>query len=284
MLIMIAKKTNFIPIIALIAFVITSCNFNKLEQSSQKYSNIITKYTQIHQIVSKEVNDTFYVLIRLPKHYNENSNKRYPVLYLLDGDIAFNMATSIVRYLQFGKDIPDMIIVAPAYGTLLNDHETNYRERDYTFSSVEQFPNSGHGNAYLKFIETELIPFIDGNFRTDEKRILNGYSLGGLFVINSLIKKPDLFSDYIAGSPYLKNDIEKLLKSLKKHKPRNPKKIFISVGETEEIEIYRKPILKLVNNLKENKDVKIKFEIFKNGTHLTCPPEALVYGLKYIFN
>ena len=115
-------KTKIIFIL-FVQFFIWACIGNNTEPDT-KYSKIVTKYTEIKQVASSEVDDTFYVYIRIPKYYHE-TNKRYPVLYLLDGDISFNMATSVVRYLQFGKDIPDLIIVAPAYGTLLNDSEKN---------------------------------------------------------------------------------------------------------------------------------------------------------------
>ena len=136
-------KMTSILLLVFVQILLWNCTRKSVEQDN-KYSNIITKYTEIKQIISNEVDDTFYVFVRLPKYYNE-SEKRYPVLYLLDGDISFNMAVSVVRYLQFGKDIPDLIIVAPAYGTLLNDDETNFRERDYTISQIERFPGSGGG-------------------------------------------------------------------------------------------------------------------------------------------
>jgi predicted alpha/beta superfamily hydrolase len=259
------------------------CNINDKTESKNNNS-IITKYTELKQIISKEVDDTFYIYVRLPKNY-ESTNKRYPVLYLLDGDISFNMATSIVRYLQFGKDVPDLIIVAPGYGTLLNDIETNYRERDYTFSEFEKFANSGGGERYLMFIEKELIPFIDSSYRTNKKRILNGYSLGGLFAINSLIRTPNLFDNYIVGSPYLVNDADLINKKLIDISFSSPiKKIFISVGELEEIAQYHKPIKTIVDNLEEKDGIRLHFVEFKNGTHFTCPTEALTYGLKFIFS
>jgi len=90
--------------------IILSCSPKSSKSNHYKYDRIVTKYTKIDQIVSSEVNDTFYIFIRLPKSYS-SSNQSYPVLYALDGDIAFNMAVSTIRYLQFGKDIPEMIIV-----------------------------------------------------------------------------------------------------------------------------------------------------------------------------
>lgn len=267
-----------------IAALVIGCNVNEENLPTQKYKEIITKYTEIKEIISQEVDDTFYVYIRLPKNYVEE-NKRYPVLYLLDGDIAFNMATSIVRYLQFGEDVHDLIIVAPAYGTLLNDRETNFRERDYTISEVDRWIGSGGAANYLNFIKKELIPLIDYSYRTNNYRILNGYSLGGLFTIYTLLNDTDLFNDYIVGSPYLFNDLDILIARSNDILGFNQDtKLFITVGELEDIEIYHKPINSLFEALKNKNGLEVKFTEFKNGTHFTCTPEALVYGLKFIFN
>lgn len=272
--------------VLLIAVLIISCNSNidvKLEKKS-KYDEIITKYTEIKQIFSKEVNDTFLVYVRLPKFYSENPNKRYPVLYLLDGDISFNMATSIIRYLQFEKSVPDLIIIAPAYGTLLSDKETNYRERDYTISKVEKFQNSGGGENYLSFLKNELIPIVDSYYRTSKKRILNGYSLGGLFTLNTLLNKPELFTDYIAGSPYLNNDFDSINAKIQSLFLNDEKKLFLSVGELEEKEFYHIPINSVYNLLKSKNNLKTIFRTFEDGTHFTCPSEALTYGLRFVFS
>ncbi|MCB9248393.1 MAG: hypothetical protein H6613_07525 [Ignavibacteriales bacterium] len=102
------------------------------------------------KIISTEVGDTFYVYIRVPKKYADK-NDHYPVLYLLDGDIDFNMATSIVRYLQYGKEAPDLIIVGIGYGTMMDDKEQNFRERDYTFSKIEGLEQSGGSDKFLSF-------------------------------------------------------------------------------------------------------------------------------------
>jgi predicted alpha/beta superfamily hydrolase len=261
-----------------------SCNSKNGNEKESKYDEIITKYTEIKQIISSEVDDTFYVYIRLPKHY-ETSNKRYPVLYLLDGDIAFNMATSVIRYLQFGKDVPDLIIVAPGYGTLLNDKETNFRERDYTFSENKRFEVSGGGNNYLHFFKKELIPLIDSRYRTNSQRILNGYSLGGLFTIHTLLSSPNTFNSYIAGSPYIRNDLDLLLeKADMLSKTELNKKLFVSVGELEDTSEYHIPINSLLSEIKKSHGIETLFSEIENGTHYSCPPEALTYGLKFLFN
>lgn len=273
--------TKIYYITILLALILLGCA--RENKSSIKHEQIITKYTELKQIVSEEVDDTFFVYIRLPKNYNEE-NKRYPVLYLLDGDISFNMAVSIVRYLQFGKEVPDLIIAAPAYGTLISDDEVNYRERDYTISPIERFKDSGGAENYLRFLKNELIPFVDSNYRTDDFRVINGYSLGGLFTINLLIEEPSLFNCYIAGSPYLTDDISELTGKIENIQNfEDEKKLFLSVGEYENNEQYHQPINQIITKFGRFNELDIKFRTFTEGTHFSSPSQALTFGLKFSF-
>src|SRR5512136_2430684 len=71
--------------------------------------------TQKKIIFSESVDDTFHIFISLPNSYKV-SDKKYPVLYVLDGDVAFGMAVSISRYLEIGENIPELIVVGIGYG------------------------------------------------------------------------------------------------------------------------------------------------------------------------
>jgi predicted alpha/beta superfamily hydrolase len=75
-----------------------------------------------------------------------------------------------------------------------------------------QFPTSGGGDKFLKFIETELIPEIEKRYRVDPYRILAGHSLGGLFAIHAMISRPELFNSYVAVSPALQWDNQVVVK------------------------------------------------------------------------
>ena len=57
--------------------------------------------TQLHRIHSAIVNQDYLVKVRLPESY-ATGQQVYPVLFLMDGDLAFAMATDIVKYLEYG--------------------------------------------------------------------------------------------------------------------------------------------------------------------------------------
>ncbi|MCK5455876.1 MAG: alpha/beta hydrolase [Melioribacteraceae bacterium] len=265
------------------------CTFAQTEnKNDSKFSKVIPNHTELRIIHSKIIDDDYYLYIKLPSSYND-SDKTYPVIYLLDGDIAFTMAWSTVRYLQYGKHLPEVIIVGIGYGSLLSSAEENMRERDYTISKLADRKNSGGGENFLNFLKTELIPYIDSEYRTNpQERVINGYSFGGLLVMYSFIKEHDLFSGYVAGSPYLFPDKEYLQELLVKssNQLKNSKaKLFISYGGLEDEKKYSKPINRIVEYLSEIQfdETNIQKRIFEGGSHFTCPSEAMVYGLKFIF-
>lgn len=253
---------------------------------ANEYSDIVPNHTEFRVLKSKIIDEEYFLYLKLPRDYSQ-TNKSYPVIYLLDGDISFTMAWSNVRYLQYGRHVPDVIIVGVGYGSLLSSDEKNMRERDYTISKLEQWEESGGGKKFVEFIKSELIPYIDSEFRTNpEQRVLNGYSLGGLIALYTFLTESSLFRGYIAGSPYISPDLD-LLSGLVKKKSSTPNtskiKLFISYGELEEKEKYEIPIENIFDELSLKKIGGIKKRVFENGTHFTCPSEAMVYGLKFIF-
>ncbi len=135
------------------------------------------------------------LLIFLPANY-ETTDQPLPVIYLLDGRAHFRQTTSTVELLARNARMPRSIVVGIA---------NTDRSRDFTSAAIKGLP-SGGADRFLAFFETEVIPFIDGNFRTARHRTLIGHSLGGLFVMNVIADRPALFQAAIAISPAITND------------------------------------------------------------------------------
>lgn len=251
--------------------------------------DVTLNYSKTIILYSEEVKDSFYIYIKLPKNYNESTEKYYPAIFLLDGDIAFPMAWSVVRYLQYAEHVPDVIIIGIGYGGLLKNYKPNRRERDYSISDFNGTSDSGGAENYLQFIKNELLPLLSAAYRIDKTNMtLSGHSLGGLFVLYTFFKEPELFSNYISSSPYTYYDLETLL-SLEEKSQNNFKSIrrrlFISNGANEDEKKYGKPINQIVNRLKQSESdhFKMYYKVFDDGTHFTTPSEALSYGLKFCF-
>ncbi|HEX8548720.1 MAG TPA: alpha/beta hydrolase-fold protein [Cytophagaceae bacterium] len=74
---------------------------------------------------------------------------------------------------------------------------------------------SGGNGQFFKFIEKELMPYVNSNYKTQPYRIFAGHSFGGITTLNCFMTSPDLFNAYIAASPTIWWDQEYLLKVAK---------------------------------------------------------------------
>ncbi len=225
------------------------------------------------KLQSKILNEEREIFISLPDGYETSKNK-CPVLYVLDGDRIFDFSVGVVDFLsRGGRGMPEAIIVGIP--------NTN-RRRDLSPNRDQ----SGGGDAFLKFLEEELMPFVDSNYRTSPYRILYGHSLAGMFSIYTLFAKPDLFNGYIAVSPYLMFDngyvVDYSKKALEK-KPSLNKSIYITLGNeptyTDTVNIF----LDLLKT-KAPENLKWKYLYMEAEDHGSIPLKALYSGLEFIFS
>lgn len=127
----------------------------------------------------------------------DSGDEAYPVLYVLDGEFTFHFSTGIADFLDKTNRIPPLIVV----GVVNVD-----RTRDYTPQPGEaersRYATAGGADRFLRFMEEELIPFVDGEFRTRPYRVLFGHSHGGLFTARAFLESA-AFQAFIASSPSL---------------------------------------------------------------------------------
>lgn len=150
---------------------------------------------------SKTRNKNYELNIALPDSYSANSEKRYPVVYLLDPYWDFNAVHSILGSLVYDKYMPEVILIGIGYAGKNPDYGT-LRQIDYTPVQDKFDKNSGDAKAFLAFIEHEVIPKVETELRVDSSfRVLAGASLGGLFALYAMFERPDLFQGYVSSSP-----------------------------------------------------------------------------------
>ncbi len=204
--------------------------------------------------------------VYLPNGYHKDSAKTYPVIYLLDGSIDedFIHISGIVQFGSFSwiNIIEESIVV----GVSNVD-----RKRDFTFPTTiekdkKDFPTTGKSENFIRFIENELQPLIESNYKTNSNKTIIGQSLGGLLATEILLKKPDMFSNYIIVSPSLWWDSQSLL-NYEQVPFTSKKSIYIAVGK--EGRIMQRDAKDLYKKIKKgNKEnVKLYFQFFKKQNH-----------------
>ena len=162
------------------------------------------------RIKSAVLGEERLILVRTPRGY-EAGNQRYPVLYMTDGDAHIAHTSSTVEFLSRNGRMSELIVVGITNTDRTRDLSPTHVEQPGA-TGAPQFPTSGGADKFLKFMETELFPEIEKNYRTHPYRILAGHSLGGLFAIHAMMSKPEMFNAIIAVSPALQWDNQVVVK------------------------------------------------------------------------
>ncbi|MGL1893956.1 MAG: alpha/beta hydrolase-fold protein [Spirochaetaceae bacterium] len=247
--------------------------------------------TEVFIQESTFVNAKFKISVALPKNYNKN-DKNYSVLYVMDSNIFYGLAVDTVRLLEYGKEIPELIIVGVGY--VEDDKHMELRKRDYLPTHHINSINSGGANKFLSYLSEELIPHINENYRTKAHDLtLFGDSYSGLFALYTLFNRSNLFNRYIIGSPSIYWDNEVIFKIEEESNKSNipPKaKLFLSVGELEAVQ--EPAFAKMVRNVEimserlENRsypELEITTHIFESESHLSVIPGTLSRGLREVY-
>lgn len=172
---------------------------------------------QMDSLASKILHEKRKLWVHVPDSYRQEgaSKRRYPVVYLLDGDSHFPSLVGMIHQLSTvnGNTIcPEMIVVGiPNTNRLRDLTPTPGGGMIPSAAESTRLKNSGGGEKFTAFIEGELIPHIDSLYPTEPYKVFIGHSLGGLLVINTLIHHPNLFNAYVAIDPSMWWANQKLL-------------------------------------------------------------------------
>lgn len=160
--------------------------------------------SEVRTVHSPETGRDYAVAVRVPDSFANEPEKKYPVLFVLDGQWNFELLHRIVNNLVFDEAIPEMIVVGVAPGGEKPNYDLLRREDFLPTRAVAFDGKTSGGDApeFLRFIAETLIPLTEREYRADpEQRLLSGASYGGLFVLYALFEKPELFDAYFAMSP-----------------------------------------------------------------------------------
>jgi len=240
------------------------------QESEQNY--IIGKAIKIRSAV---LNEERTLLINLPDDYDV-SQRRYPVLFLLDGDAHFHHVTGIVHFFTVRNMIPPLIVIA-----LPNIDRT----RDFSPTSIDKRLTSGGADRFLEFFQEELIPYVDSHYRTFPYRIIIGHSLGGLFAIYALLTQPDVFNAYIAISPSLSYDNELLLKKAPAFLEKSPelkKFLFMTVGNEPKYIPRLESFSKILEEMAPE-GLEWKYTYMEKEDHVSITHRSIYDGLETLY-
>jgi predicted alpha/beta superfamily hydrolase len=250
-------------------------------------------------IESKVLHEPRKYCVHLPPSYAYagSAQRRYPVLYMLDGENFFVSAADVTDFMSAGVNgnyaIPEMIVIGV---------NNTSRTRDLTPShslshsgGTGDLSSSGGGAAFLSFLDQELIPQVEHDYRTMPYRILAGHSLAGLTAINAFQNKPQMFQATIAIDPSLWWDGELMLKEAKASPSAGTgsNRLYVALANSPSIDgiyahiasTHMNAIRAYAQFMEANTGFRPRFKLdyFPAEEHGSVPLIALYGGLQFIF-
>ncbi|KAF1678249.1 ferri-bacillibactin esterase BesA [Bacillus sp. SKDU12] len=204
--------------------------------------------TEVRKMFSRDENRAYQIFISKP--CTSPPPTGYPVIYLLDANSIFGTMAEAVR-IQGRRPEKTGVIPAVIVGIGYETAEpfSSARHRDFTMPTAQSklpkrpdgkaWPEHGGAEGFFRFIEEKLKPQIERDYPIDRNRqTIFGHSLGGLFVLQVLLSKPNAFQTYVAGSPsihwnkpFILEKADHFASHFKKHS--QPINLLLAAGEWE---------------------------------------------------
>lgn len=179
------------------------------------------------------------VLAWLPPGYYSEPLRRFPVLYLQDGQNLFNPETAFVRGQDWrAHETAAGLIASGAIEPLILvgiDNTGVHRAQEYTPVSGLR-GEGGKAGSYLRLLTAEVKPLIDSQYRTLPEAShtgVGGSSLGGLFSLYAGLMRPDGFGKVAAMSPSVWWGGRDILRRVKRLARRPGQRLWVDIGTAE---------------------------------------------------
>ena len=240
------------------------------------------------------------IQIFLPPEYDNrlHASTCYPVVCVLDAEHYGSLTYHLVKNLSQCAKIPDCIVIGVnADAHRFRDYTPTTSNLNWQGKTTDWGDETGGADNFLAFIKTEMLPYVNANYRTLNHRTLIGHSLGGLVTLYSLLTQPRLFHAYLSIDASLWWDHQWLVSAFG----------LLDTAEVLEGRLYcslahhdndgpdenREMVLstnRFIATLKERKEEQVKgglnvtLQNFPDDTHTSVVVPSLFYGLKLLFN
>jgi len=262
----------------------------------------VVGWVDIIPFESKIFHNTRMLRVLVPANYfsPHNAHRSYPVLYLQDGQNLFDDTTSnsgewhvdeTVEHLVGSFKIPPMLVVGIDYAGAQRSSEYLPYPNSRSQEASARDANAVRGKDYVKFLLTEVMPFIEKHYRVSRGAAntgLGGSSYGGDISLYTVLEHPGIFGHVLIESPVLWIGDDQLIKDCEKAK-QLPPKMYLGIGTSETTD--QQPSAEIVQSVEELEKVlrkkgmgpsRLKVAVEQNAVHNEGAwsrrlPEALLF-------
>jgi len=232
------------------------------------------------QVIYEEFNSTKLgenrkLKIQLPRNYDANTSKVYPIILVLDADYLFEPVAGNVDYYSYWEEMPEAIVVGIMQG--------GTRNLDGSYDNNTFFPTE-KGAQFFEFIGMELIPHLDKKYRTAKFILAVGHEFTANFINYYLFKDPPLFNGYLSLSPDLAPTMEERIPA--RLNQLSSKVFYYLATATNDLKPIREVTLELNEGLKSitKESLQYYFKDFEGASHYSLVGKAIPDALEEIFS
>jgi len=227
-------------------------------------------------IYSKKMDMTREISISVPKSYDQNSKRAYPLLIVLDGDYLFDAFHGALNYGNYWDDLPEMIIVG------INQNKSEERFGDCALNPDDGLPD-GKASKFFEFVGGELLTYIENKYRLASFKMIAGHDITAAYINLFLFKDQPIFNAYISLSPELGTNMES---NIPARLNTFTKPVFYYMSSADgDIKKMKETIKTLDDNIKtiKNPNLNYKFDDFKGASHYSLVLYSIPSALYQFF-
>lgn len=242
---------------------------------SQNIDSLYTKRIN-DTILSKILNQKRSIDIQLPRSYDNDLEKKYPLMIVLDGDYMFNLVSGSVDYLSYWGDIPENIVVG------INQINSRFQDTS-VLDNISALPISSTA-LFFDFISNELIDYLEKEYRISEFKIIIGHERTANFANFFVLKKKPRIRGIISISPKLSSQMNNfLLNNLAQTKSKISYVISTSKNDFESINLS---VTKLRESILQINNSNLIFEsvILNKENHYTLPSISVPMSISALYS
>jgi predicted alpha/beta superfamily hydrolase len=224
---------------------------------------------------SRILNDSRQIKVQLPRNYDGNSSKTYPLIFVFDGHYLFEPVAGIVDYLSYWEEIPEAFVVGI--------NQANNRIDDGRFDTADFLPVAS-GARFFDFIQLEVMKYLKENFNIGDFSVVVGHDYMANFANFYLFSKKSEFQGFINLSPDIP---EGFMPYIKEGLQSSKEKLWYSISSAkDDVPFLKEKTIQLNEIISEvdNEFVTISYKMFDSGNHYTFVVNALPFNLLEIFS
>jgi predicted alpha/beta superfamily hydrolase len=228
---------------------------------------------------SEELQDTRTIQIHLPKGYDLNTSTNYPLTIVLDSEYLFDLYVGNSNLFSYTDRAPKQIVVG------IKMAQT--RLKDTSINEAQGSSLTTDGERFIQFIKYELLPYIEGTYKTSPFLTIVGNGVSANLLTHFLRDETPLFNSYICLNPTFSPDITTHMQSYDLSKlGAIDNTYYFYMNDSEFSSTEKKQHVTALNTYLQTLNIKnfnIKYDFTKSPSTISAIGEAIPRALTEIF-